>query len=349
MKIDTLIVGQGLAGSVLAWHLLEKGQRLLVVDRDEPNTSSKVAAGLVTPLAGARFALSESLETRLDYARAFYWKHEESCGRTFFHHRRIARLFQSEKERSAWTTRLENEGERYARFHAPLEIDPLRFHVPFGGFEMKEGGWLDVPAFLEYTRQALLERAAYAIARVESTDIAVEHGGVRWKNIDAARVVFCEGWRGNRNRFFDWVPMNAALGDILDLAIPALEDERRIVNRGGWLLPLGNGRFRVGSNYRHQFDSESPDETGEAEVLAKLAGITPAPFQVLRHRAAVRPVIRRSQVFLGVHPAHRRVAFFNGLGSKGVLNAPWYAAQLTEHLLRDVPLPRGSDLSHNHF
>lgn len=349
MKVDTLIVGQGLAGSVLAWHFLEKGQRLLVVDRDEPNTSSKVAAGLVTPLAGARFALPESLETRLDYARAFYWKHEEACGNTFFHHRRIARLFQSEKERSAWTTRLENEGERYARFHAPLEIDPRRFHAPFGGFEMKEGGWLDVPAFLEYTRQTLLERAAYAIARVESRDIAVENGGVRWKNIDAARVVFCEGWRGNRNHFFDWVPMNAALGDILDLAIPALEDERRIVSRGGWLLPLGDGRFRVGSNYRHHFDSESPDEAGAAEVLDKLARITPASFEVLRHRAAARPVIRRSQVFLGVHASHRRIAFFNGLGSKGVLNAPWYAAQLTNHLLHGTPLPPDADLAHNHF
>lgn len=342
-------MGQGLAGSVLAWHLSEKGQRLLVVDRDEPDTSSKVAAGLVTPLAGARFNLPDGLETRLDYARAFYWKHEEASGATFFHHRRIARLFQSEAERTAWNARLEKEGERYARFHEPLAIDEARFHAPHGGFEMKEGGWLDVPAFLEYTRQALLERAAYAIGQVKSADVILEDDGIRWKNVSASRVVFCEGWRGNQNRFFDWIPMNAALGDILDLEMPELEEEGRIISRGGWLIPQGGGRFRAGSNYRHQFTSTEPVESGKAEVLEKLGRITPVTPRVVGHRAAVRPVIRRSQVFLGVHPAHRRVAFFNGLGSKGVLNAPWYAAQLAGHLLDGTPLPADADLANNHF
>jgi glycine/D-amino acid oxidase-like deaminating enzyme len=349
LKIDTLIAGQGLAGSVLAWHLIGKGQRVLVVDRDEVNTSSKVAAGLVTPLAGARFNLPEGLETRLDYARSFYWKHEEASGATFFHHRRIARLFQSEAERAAWNGRLSTEGDRYARFHEALRIDGERFHAPHGGFEMKEGGWLDVPAFLEYTRQALLERAAYAIGQVKSSDIELEDHAIRWKNVTAGRVVFCEGWRGNQNRFFDWIPMNAALGDILDLEIPQLEDETRIVSRGGWLIPLGGGRFRAGSNYRHQFTSEAPDEAGRTEVLNKLGKITPVTPLVVTHRSAVRPIIRRSQVFMGVHPAHRRVAFFNGLGSKGVLNGPWYAAQLANHLLDGAPLPADADLANNHF
>jgi len=349
LKIDSLIVGQGLAGSLLAWHLIERGERVLVVDRDELNTSSKVAAGLVTPLAGARFNLPEGLETRLDCARAFYWKHEEQSGQTFFHHRRIARLFQNETEKTAWENRLANEGERYARFHEPLTVDPTHFPAPHGGFEMKEGGWLDVPSFLEYTRQSLLERAAYAIGRVDSDDIALEDAGVRWKNVTASKVIFCEGWRGNQNRFFDWVPMNAALGDILDLEIPELAREGRIINSGGWLIPVGGGRFRAGSNYRHQFESESPDEGGKAEVLAKLGKITPVDPIVRGHRAAVRPVIRRSRVFLGTHPAHHQVAFFNGLGSKGVLNGPWFAGQLVAHLLDGTALPAESDIAGNHF
>lgn len=349
MKIDSLIVGQGLAGSILAWHLIERGERVLVVDRDETDTSSKVAAGLVTPLAGARFNLPEGLETRLDYARAFYWKHEERSGQTFFHHRRIARLFQNEVEKDAWNKRITAEKDRYARFHEPLTIDHEHFPAPRGGFEMKEGGWLDVPSFLEYTRQALLERAAYAIGRVDSHDLALEETEVRWKNVHAARVIFCEGWRGNQNRFFDWVPINGALGDILDLELPALSSETRIVSSGGWLLPLGNGRFRAGSNYRHHFESPLPDERGKAEVLTKLGKITPLEPLVLEHRAAVRPVIRRSQVFLGTHPAHRQVAFFNGLGSKGVLNAPWFAEQLTHHLLDGTPLPPEADIAGNHF
>ncbi len=344
MKIDYLIVGQGLAGSLLAWQLLERGKRVLVVDRDEAITSSKVAAGLVTPLAGSRFNLAEGFEERLDFARSFYWSVEERSGTVLFHHRRIARLFTTVQEESAWKTRVKEDGARYARFHAPLNLDAERFHLPFGGFEMKEGGWLDVPAFLEVTRQSLLERAAYAIGKVHSEEVTVDESEIRWKNITASMIIFCEGWKGNQNRFFDWVPMNPALGDILEVELPALADESRIVSRGGWLIPQGGGRFRAGSTYHHAVSEPALRDSGRAEVLTKLERITRLIPSVVSHQSAIRPIIRRSQIFMGRHPTHSRVAFFNGLGSKGVVNGPWHASRLADHLLDGSILPEESDL-----
>ncbi len=350
MKTDFLIVGQGLAGSLLAWHLLGAGRRVLVVDRDEESTSSKVAAGLVTPLAGSRFHLPEHLGERLDYARRFYWDIEERSGQTLFRHLRIARLFRDQSEADLWRSRIAREPERYARYHAPLEVDPGSLHMPFGGFEMREGGWLDVPAFLEVTRQALLERAAYAIAKVRSEDISASPGGVRWKNVEAGWAVFCEGWRGAANRFFDWVPLRPTCGGILDLRLPRLAGEGRILNRGGWLLPLGDGRFRAGSTYRellpsHAAAGEIADADADRdEILAKVAAITPAAAEVVGQRTGLRPTIRRSQIFMGPHPAHPRIVFFNGFGSKGVLNGPWHAATLVAHLLVGAPLPESAEL-----
>lgn len=346
MKVDTLIVGQGLAGSVLAWRLLRRGQRILVVDRDEEVTSSKVAAGLVTPIAGSRFQVPDDLEERLLSAQQFYFECEEETGSRFFHHRKIARLFRNEKEGENWDKRLASSDE-ITRYHAPLEIDETDFCAPHGGFEMQQGGWLDVPAFLEATRQALLERASYAIARVDSADVRSESGGIRWKNIEADHVVFAEGWRGNQNRFFDWLPLQPTVGDILEVRIPSLSGESRIVNRGGWLLPLGDGRFRAGSTYRHEAEDESPTQEGRELVEEKLKLLTSCPYEVTRHEAAARPVIRRSQVFAGLHPSEERVVLFNGLGSKGVLNAPWFADRLADLLLDGVPLPPENDIRSN--
>ena len=76
MKVDYLIVGQGLAGSLLAWQLLERGQRVLVIDRDEPDTCSKVAAGIVSPITGSRIAPSWRINEFLPFAHQFYWKIE---------------------------------------------------------------------------------------------------------------------------------------------------------------------------------------------------------------------------------------------------------------------------------
>lgn len=344
MKTDFLIVGQGLAGSLLAWHLIDAGKRVLVVDRDEEDTSSKVAAGLVTPLAGARFRLPDGLEERLDYARSFYWRLEERSGLSLFHHRRIIRLFRGEDEARLWRERLAEDDVRYDRFHAPLALEPGRLHAPFGGFEMKEGGWLDVPAFLAYTRQVLLERASYAIAALNPDDLSVGPGGVRWKNVSASGIIFCEGWRGGQNRFFDWIPMRPTGGDILDLEIPELAGDPRIVNGGGWLVPAEGSRFRGGATYHHGARETPSLEIARGEILAKIAALTPAVPKVMGHRRALRPTIRRSQVFVGTHPARPSLAYFNGLGSKGTLNGPWHAKILARHLLHGAPLPPECDV-----
>ena len=52
IAIDFLIIGQGLAGTVLAWNLIQRGRSVIVLDREDESTSSKVAAGLINPFVG---------------------------------------------------------------------------------------------------------------------------------------------------------------------------------------------------------------------------------------------------------------------------------------------------------
>jgi glycine/D-amino acid oxidase-like deaminating enzyme len=50
---------------------------------------------------------------------------------------------------------------------------------------------------------------------------------------------------------------------------------------------------------------------------------------------------------MGTHPSHPRVAFFNGLGSKGSLRSPWLARHLIDHLLDGSPVDEALDLLQN--
>lgn len=353
MKVDTLIVGQGLAGSLLAWELLARGQRLLVADRDEPETSSKVAAGIVTPITGQRLAPTWRLDEFWRYAIAAYRRIEVETREWLFHPLPIARLLADAVEVERWTRRLEQNGGKFPAGAAPLTINASIFRANEGGFEMPGAGWLDVPRFLTATRKHLLERAGYVIARVDADDVAVKPDGVRWRNVEADRVIFCQGWEGNRNRFFEWVPFRNAKGQILDLLCPGAAAETRIVNRAGWLLPLGEGKFRAGATYEWDFAPENATLStvqGCLEIEHKLSGMLRVPWTVTGQRAAVRPVIRESRAVIGLHPGPDlwgRVGFFNGLGSKGVLNGPFFARQLAAHLVDGAPIEEVVDVRKN--
>jgi len=68
MEVDVLIVGQGLAGSLLARRL--SAHKSLVVVDPGLSSASRVAAGLLTPLTGRRFTLTSEYPELLARAAA---------------------------------------------------------------------------------------------------------------------------------------------------------------------------------------------------------------------------------------------------------------------------------------
>ena len=146
-------------------------------------------------------------------------------------------------------------------------------------------------------------------------------------------VVRCCGFAGRNDPAFPWVAFNPTKGDILSLAIPEL-NEARTIHAAGWLTRVADGTYRAGSTYERDDLTSVPTEAGRIEIERKLKTILKCPYTILDHHAAVRPIIRESRPVLGIHPANSRLAYFNGLGSKGSLLAPYSAGQLAEALLK---------------
>jgi len=96
------IVGQGLAGTCLAWHLWRRGVPFRIVDR-ESGGSSRVAAGLINPVTGKNFEPTPRVADFLPEAIAFYQEMECRLGKTFWHPAdhppRLRQLDQAEPER----------------------------------------------------------------------------------------------------------------------------------------------------------------------------------------------------------------------------------------------------------
>jgi glycine oxidase len=103
--LDFVIVGQGLAGTTLAWQLKWRGLRGVIVDRDDGTSASKVAAGLMTPVTGKRLVPAWRLDESWAAAEEFYRRVEEATNSRFLSQPGQVRLFESEESKAEFDRR----------------------------------------------------------------------------------------------------------------------------------------------------------------------------------------------------------------------------------------------------
>jgi len=339
-SVEFVIVGQGLAGTALAWELIWRGREVLVVDPGDEVTSSRVAAGLVTPITGQRLALGWRVDEMLAAARPFYDRVAADLGTVHFHPRVVRRIFRDAAEAALWEKRREDPARQghIARKRVPEAGS-------FGGCEFF-GAQLDTAGYLEASRAAFRQRGALLESRLDLEE------ATGWP---ARRVVFCQGYEAAQNPHFSWVRWRAAKGEILTLRLPGLNSER-ILSAGQWLAPVPSaerpaqhdwGMARTGSTYDWDRLDTRPTAAARAVLEAGVSLLHSGPYEVVDHRAAVRPIICESRAVIGIHPGREKFAFFNGLGSKGSLHGPFFARQLAAHLVDGAPLEESSDLRRN--
>lgn len=347
MSAHVLVIGQGLAGTALAWRLWERGVSFLIVDRDEALTSSKVAAGLITPITGMRLTVSWRYDIFYREALPFY----RACGKRleqrFFFPRGYVRLLKNEQEIAKWEKRRRDPDMQPFLHRTPPGLNEDVIHQPEHGFQQRHAAWLDTNTYLRASRSFFESIGAFATANVKPEEVCDDANGVTWDGRRFSHVIWAQGWCAEKHPLFHWVPFQSALGTILTVRTD-LQNEKRILNRGCWILPRPDGTLRVGSTYEWKFDdpnTPSPDHVQKLEVT--LHQLLKTPAEITSTQSAVRPIIKNRQALMGTHPTHPRVAFLNGLGSKGSLRAPWLARHLVEHLLDGTALDPDFDLQQN--
>ncbi len=328
---DFTIVGGGLAGCSLALALHQRGKNVRIVDRGDSVTSTKVAAGIVNPITGPYLTKEPRFNEFWSHALKFYRTFEDLVRVTLFREMRMVRLLDSERQVAKWQSRLKSSGYQECLTDDPFHIGE-DFHSEFGGFTIECAGHLLTADFINATKRFMGNQ--WQVREILEPD-------------PEGMTIFCEGVNGLHNPLFDWVHFRPAKGEILTVRINDLKEDR-IVNRGGvWLLPIGDSVFRAGATY--DWDSNDCNVTAEGRGLieSRLKGLIKVPYEVLDHQAAVRPVIGTRKLLIGIHPANKHVGFFNGLGSKGVLLAPFFAKNFAAHLCGEEEIDEEVDLRGN--
>lgn len=331
--LDFVIIGQGLAGTTLAWQLKWRGLRGVIVNRDDGTSASKAAAGLMTPVTGKRLVPAWRLEETWTAADDFYRRVEQETKSQFLTEPGQIRLFDEEEAKDEFDRR-DWSGHPVEIGRPSQLVDAKSFNAPFGGFELPTARRLDVPAYLAASREAFLAGSTLRIAKFDpAADLKVEHDIVQLPkfNLTTRHLIFCQGALGAENPWFDDVEFKSARGEILTLKIDGLA-ETRIVNQVVWLVPCGNDIFKAGSTYDFENLDLGATPAGRDEIVERLKKYLKLPFEIIDHESGVRPIVTERRPIIGVHRKFPQLAIFNGLGSKGSLLAPLVASQLAEHL-----------------
>ncbi len=342
--VDYLIVGQGVAGTMLAHFLLKAGKTIAVIDAPDQQAASKVAAGIINPVTGRRIVKSWRIDELLPFAVATYREIEAQFGVEIFTQKNILRSFDTNKQFQDWSIK---SGREDMRDYITDECDASHLNgivkPKFAWGEIYESGRTDLALLTHIYRNFFIENNIFFEEKFDYNKIEFRDNSLIYNKIKTTKIIFCEGWRSCFNPYFNDLPHEAAKGELLIIRIPNIQLDK-MVKSGVFIVPIGDEKYWVGSTYEWYDLNDTPTESARADLITRLEKILEVPYEILEHHAAVRPVFKHRRPVIGWHSEHPQLGIFNGLGTKGASIAPFWAAHFCQHLCEGAPLDEEVDV-----
>ncbi len=340
-----LIVGQGLAGSTLSILLRRKNIAFKVVDQNWKSASSLVAAGMWNPIVYKRITLSWKVPTAINKLFEFFESVDNEFSEKCFHPTPLLKLTSDPNYENTWDSESAFEPKKNYLGKISQQKQLLEFQQDKSArwAEVKKAGYVNLPLFLKQEKERLLAENRLIEEKFDYQNLLISKNYCQYKNEESSHVIFAEGWQMHKNPYFNYLPLNHTQGDVLtfDSNLP----NQYLLNFGKFLLPLENGRFKMGSTYHWNKNDEQINDQSRAELIEKFSDTFNAHIKVIKHQAGVRPTVKDRRPLCGQHPEHKTLFCFNGLGTKGVMVAPYLAENFLEHIFANTSLDQEADIN----
>lgn len=330
--VDYIIVGQGIAGTSLAHRLEDAGLSYIIIDEKRPHQASRVASGMWNPLVFKRFTKVWLADEMLAAFSAFYAEVEKRFSISIQKQQNVLRLFANPKEIDEWLATSDNPA-----FHGMLDENIIReipngLHPKAGMGRVLKSGRIDTGTWLDAARNHfstnhVLREEPFAFDALKLTPT-----GVAYQDIAAKGIVFCEGmYAASQNPYFSFLPFKLTKGEVISILCPSLALHSAL-SAGVSIIPLGDDMYKIAATY--DWDNLNFEATQEAKesLMESARKIIALPFTVVDHEVGIRPTVKDRRALLGIHPEHPQLFIFNGLGTRGVLMAPYLSASFVAFL-----------------
>lgn len=331
------ILGQGPAGTCLAFRFLEEGIPFMIFDNHHESSSAMVAAGLWNPIVFKRITTSWLADAVIDEMENFYPKTEALTGGKYFFPGFNIRLHSSAHERHEWEEKQDlPRFEKYLDTPSYLDI-PQTIDPDYGFGKVNHTGYLNLPEFLKISRDYFEKEGVLQNIKIDLPDTKDEVENFHFDGVKPLKIIDCRGSVAAYSKWWKYLPFKLSKGESLVVKCPGLNLEHTL-NAGVFVMPLGDDMYKIGSTYAWDKLDTIPTEEARNELIEKFKKITGHPFEVVSHSAGVRPTVSDRRPLVGRHPDVENLIILNGLGTKGVMLAPYFSRELISHLLHGTSI-----------
>jgi len=342
IEVDYLIVGAGLAGIAFAETCLTNGKTILVFDNNSQN-STKVAGGLYNPVILKRFSEVWNAQEQLDSALPFYRNVEHKLKHQLLHEIPLLRKFNSIEEQNNWFTA--SDKPSLTNYLNPCLDNYCNkvIHAPYKYGKVNLTGYLDTEAYKAHYTSYLKDINVLQAVQFEYNKIEWKESHLVYKTYKVRHIVFAEGFGLHQNPYFNNLPLDGTKGELLLIHAPELKLDK-IINASIFILPIGNDRYKIGATYNWQDKNPTPTKAGLEELTTQLKELISCPFTVEQHYAGIRPTVKDRRPLVGKHFEKENLFVLNGLGTRGVMFAPYLAQKLFTYIENGIPLDKEVDI-----
>jgi glycine oxidase len=329
---EVIIVGQGIAGSALALELEKKGIDFIILDPNHYGSSSMAAAGTINPITGRNYVKSWIFEDLKPVFKHTYSQLNEAPGEEFYKDLPIYRSLHSIKEENMWLSRKEDtQYDEYLDFHTSSDAFKGIINLPQSFGEIKGSHQVQLRALLPYLQKKWASQQKLINQDFDYNLLQIQENGVTYKDLQAEKIVFCEGHRVVHNPFFNHLPFDPVKGEAL---IIHLKEGFNVSLRDKiFITPIGHDLYWCGANYAWQYADHLPSKEGFDFVKSTLDQILLQPYEIVDHWAGIRPATKSRRPIIAQHEVHNPLFIFNGLGTKGSSLAPYFAERMVGEVM----------------
>ena len=343
MQVDFLIIGQGISGTFLSWYLQKENKTFLVIDNNDKNSSSRIAAGIINPVTGRRMVKVWMGEEILPFVREAYTEIGHALNIEVISQKSLIDFFPNPHQQQVFTERVDENDEYLHTYPEQNQFNPF-FNYELGCGEIRHCYTAHLEILLPAWQQHLKTNRQLLEEDFEIEKLHISDTKVQYKDISAEKIIFCDGLKSFQNPYFSKLPFAPNKGEALSIEIPGLPG-KHIYKKGFVLSPLStDSLFWFGSNYQWKFDNTEPSKKFYEQAIRHLQAWLKLSYTIHEHKAGLRPATLERRPFVGFHPHQKNIAILNGMGSKGCSLAPFFAKQLTDHILYSNAISPEADI-----